>query len=108
MAPKSMDKMSLEELKALKKEVEAAIDSFQERKRAEALKAMEAVAKEHGLSIEEVLGVGKKRKKTKVVQKYRNPKNSAQTWSGRGRQPGWFKDAVTNGASVKSLEIQSK
>jgi hypothetical protein len=35
--------------------------------------------------------------------RYRNPANSAETWSGRGKQPGWFKLALTRGQQPEDL-----
>jgi len=100
-----LGKMSMDELKALKKSVDKAIIDFQNRKRAEALKEVQAVAKKHGLSVDDLVnGKGGKRK-SKAPAKYRNPSDSSQTWSGRGRQPAWFKSAVKAGKSLKSLEI---
>lgn len=98
-----LGKMSLDDLKSLKKDVTKAIDGFQSRKRAEALKEVQAVAKKHGLSVDELMG--KSKRKAKAAAKYRNPANTAETWSGRGRQPAWFKKAVESGKSLKSLEI---
>jgi DNA-binding protein H-NS len=37
--------------------------------------------------------------------KYRNPNNSAETWSGRGKRPQWVEIALETGASLESLEI---
>lgn len=107
MAVKKIDleKYSLDELKNLKKEVEKAISDFQKRKRSEAMKEMQAVAKKHGVSIDEVLGGASKTRQSKSPAKYRNPANPAQEWSGRGRQPGWFKDALKAGKSPESMEI---
>ena len=101
----NLGKMSLEELKALAKDVKKAIASYQDRQRAEALKEVQAVAKKHGMSVDELLGKKGKRKKSKVAPKYRNPANPSETWSGRGRQPQWFKDATKGGKSAKALEI---
>jgi len=42
-----------------------------------------------------------------VAPKYRNPANAEQTWSGRGRQPLWFADALKKrGVTAESLLIQ--
>ena len=95
--------MTLAELQTLQKEVQSAIKNFEKKKRAEARAAIEAVAKEHGLSLNEILGSSAKT--AKAAPKYRNPKNPAETWSGRGRQPAWYKEALTSGKSQKSLEI---
>ena len=37
--------------------------------------------------------------------KYRNPKNAAEVWSGRGRNPGWITKALAAGATLESLAI---
>ncbi len=36
---------------------------------------------------------------------YRNPFNSAETWTGRGRHPKWVRDALTRGACLEDLAI---
>ena len=98
-----LGKMSLEELRALKKDVDKAITGYQDRQRAEALKKVEAIAREHGMSVEEL--VGKKVRKAKAPAKYRNPDKPSETWSGRGRQPAWFKNALSSGTKPESLEV---
>ena len=101
-----LDSMSLEDLKKLSRDVERAIASFEERKKKEARKAMEKVARDFGLSVEEVIGTQKApSRKSKSEAKYRNPANPAETWSGRGRQPGWYKDAVAKGKSPESMLV---
>ena len=105
MAAKKIDlsKHSMEELKALQKDVEKAIKDFAKRKRAEAMKEFQAVAKKHGLSVDDI--VGGKGKKAKAPAKYANPDNPSETWSGRGRQPAWYKKAIKSGKSASALEI---
>jgi hypothetical protein len=49
----------LDDLKKLSRDVEKAIASFEDRKRREARKAMEKVAREYGLSVEDVVGTQK-------------------------------------------------
>ena len=107
MAAKKIDlsKLSLDDLKTLKKDVERAIGDFQKRKRDEAMKEMQAVAKKHGLSLDEVVGGKPKGRKAKSPAKYRNPENPEQEWSGRGRQPAWYKDALASGKKPESMEI---
>lgn len=96
--------MSLKELKALRKKVEAAIDGFEERQKADALAKLEAQARELGFSLAELVG-GKKGKKPAIPPKYRDPKDPANTWSGRGRQPEWFKSAMKSGVSADDMLI---
>ena len=39
------------------------------------------------------------------VAKYANPADKSQTWTGKGRQPQWYKDAVAAGTDPKTMEI---
>lgn len=44
-----------------------------------------------------------------IPPKYYNPANPTETWSGRGRQPNWFKTAVEeDGKSPEDMLIESK
>ncbi len=36
---------------------------------------------------------------------YRNPCNSAETWTGRGRKPKWLREALAHGAHLEDLTI---
>ena len=100
-----LGKLSLDELKTLSKNVEKEIKNFRKRARDAALKDLQAVAKKHGLSVDEIVGKKGKTKKAAAPAKYRNPADPSQTWSGRGRQPAWYKAAISKGKSAKSLEI---
>lgn len=102
-----LNSMSRDELQKLSKDVERALATVEERRRAEARSAAEKAAREHGFSLDDVLE-GQKKKggaKTKNPPKYRNPENPTQTWSGRGRQPGWIKEALENGKSLDDFAI---
>ena len=37
--------------------------------------------------------------------RYRNPQNSAETWTGRGAMPSWVRGALDRGLSLEELEI---
>ena len=100
-----LSKLSMEELTHLRHEVDAAIKGFAERRRAEALKALEAVAKEHGLSVDEIVGGKGRKRKAKAPARFANPDNPLETWSGRGRQPAWYKSAVAAGKKPESMAI---
>ncbi len=68
-------------------------------------------AREEGYSIAELFGVAsgpsKPRggKKEKGSAKYANPSDPSQTWTGRGKRPGWFKLAVERGVQPSSMAI---
>lgn len=84
-----IERMSLKELRDLRTKVERAISSFEERKRREALAAVEEAAREHGFSLNELTG-SKGRRVGKAAAKFVNPEDNSQTWSGRGRRPRWI------------------
>ena len=99
-----LKKMSEKELIKLQSDVEKALATLAESKRADALKAAEAAASKFGFSLSDVVGKSGKKKK-KVAAKFRNPTDKSQTWSGRGRQPVWYKEALASGKSPEDLAI---
>lgn len=96
-----LDTLSLDELKRLKKDVDKAISGFESKKKKEALVALEAKAAELGFSLSDLTNGTKKIS----VPKYRNPENADETWTGRGRQPEWYKSAISGGKSPEDLRI---
>ncbi|MCU4651251.1 H-NS histone family protein [Roseibacterium sp. SDUM158016] len=98
----NLEKMSLEELKDLGKQVESAIKGFEKRRKKEALIAAQKAAQEHGFSLEDILS---EKSGSKGMPKYANPANPDQTWTGRGRQPAWVKDALAKGKKIDDLAI---
>lgn len=91
-----LNTLSLDELKALKKDVDKAISNFEQRKKSEALAELEKKAAELGFTVAELVG-GKTKKVS--APKYRNPADPDQTWTGRGRVPQWMKDFEAAGNS---------
>lgn len=65
------------------------------------------LAKAEGFTIEELFGSGRGGRKTKrvVKPKYRNPANTSETWTGRGKRPRWFAAALAAGKKEKDLLI---
>lgn len=41
-----------------------------------------------------------------VLPKYQNPKNTSETWSGRGKQPRWLKAQLRAGKKLQELLIE--
>ncbi|MGB8622784.1 MAG: H-NS histone family protein [Paracoccaceae bacterium] len=99
-----LDKLSKKELEKLRSDVDKALATLESRKKAEARKAAEQAAKEHGFSLDDIFKAGAKPKQ-KSPPKYRNPANPQQTWTGRGRQPGWIKEALEKGKSLSEFAI---
>lgn len=100
-----IDNLSLKELKELQSKVAKAIASFEERRKKEALSALEEKARELGYSFAELAGISPVRKRASPAAKYANPNNPSETWSGRGRKPRWFAEAMAAGKSADDLAI---
>jgi DNA-binding protein H-NS len=106
MSDINLDEMTLSELKSLNKHVTKAIDSYEARQKQQALTELEAKAQELGFSLSELTGASGLRSKRKSAQpKYRHPDDASITWTGKGRQPDWFKKAVMGGVSPDDLLI---
>jgi DNA-binding protein H-NS len=63
------------------------------------------------MSVEQVLSFNAKnrqKRSTKTVGKikYQNPADPEQTWTGRGKQPNWLKDALERGAQKEDFLIE--
>ena len=46
-----------------------------------------------------------RRRYPKVLPKFQNPIQPAQTWAGRGKQPRWFSEMIEAGMSIDDLRI---
>ncbi len=98
------DKMSLKEMRDLRARLDRAINSYEERKRREALAAIEQAAREHGFNLAELTGDKPKRTRT-VPPKYANPADPTMTWTGRGRKPRWVQENLDKGRTLEDLAI---
>lgn len=98
--------LSLSELKTLRRDVERHIGGWQERKRREALAAAEEAVREHGFNLADLgLAGSTRRRGAASPARYANPADPTQTWSGRGRRPGWVKEALAAGKQLSDLAI---
>lgn len=100
-----LNALSLKELKDLQSQVAKAISGFEDRRKREALVELEEKARAMGFSLAELTGAAVTRKRSPAVAKYANPADRSQTWSGRGRKPRWFSDALSKGKKPESMAI---
>jgi len=105
MADFNFEAMSLKELRQLQKDLAKAISTYEDRHKSEARAKLEAIAKEMGYSFADLIGDKVKIIHAPAVAKYRHPGNAALTWSGRGRKPQWFVDALEVGTTPGELAI---
>jgi DNA-binding protein H-NS len=95
-----IDKMTYAELAQLRTQIDRLMVEKQNAERVALRQKLADMAKEHGLSLEEVLGKARKGKGS-VAPKYRDPKNHDNTWTGRGRMPRWMVAATKGGKASK-------
>jgi DNA-binding protein H-NS len=102
-----LQKLDLDELKKLQKDVEKAIREYETRRRQEAVAAADAAARERGFSLSELVGATPKSKSKAPINppKYRHPENPELTWTGRGRKPNWITQALEEGKSLEDFAL---
>ena len=69
-------------------------------------KEMVQLARSHGFTLDDLFGRGGKAKGIgSVVAKYRDPRNSGSTWTGRGRMPRWLSEAIRAGGKREDFLV---
>lgn len=99
-----LENMSLKELRDLRGKLDRAINTYEDRKRREALAAIEEAAREHGFNLADLTGAKPRRTGT-VPPKYANPQDPTMTWTGRGRKPRWVQESLDGGKQLDDLLI---
>lgn len=101
----SFDDLTLAELKTLRAKVDRAIETYEDRKKREALAELEESARKMGYSLAELAELSSAKPRKTVAPKYANPENAEETWTGRGRKPKWVEAALAAGKSLEDLAI---
>ncbi len=114
MAKPDLKDMTRKQLERLQVDIDKALERLKAKEIRAARVAVEKTLKEHGFSLADITGTeapvketrkyGKKSAKN-VAPKYMNLENKAETWTGRGRQPGWFKAAIAAGKTPADMSI---
>jgi DNA-binding protein H-NS len=97
--------LTIKELNDLQSRVKIAHEEVHINSRKVALIEISEVAEKHGFLIEELFGASVPKKRAAPVPKYRNPNDTSVTWAGKGRHPGWIKEAMQAGTDVETFRI---
>ncbi|MET0981057.1 MAG: H-NS histone family protein [Telluria sp.] len=110
MANVDLSDYNLGELKGLQHDIEKAIKNRQQQELRKAREQIMAIAKDAGVSVEELLAASAKKAKKesgqKVKPQYQNPEDTSQTWTGRGRQPRWIADGLASGKKLDDFRMK--
>lgn len=105
-----LQSMSSKELQDLISDAKKELAKAQTRDRREALKAAERAAEEYGFSLNDLTdgaksGARKGGGKSQSAPQFANPADPSQTWTGKGRQPNWYRAEMEKGTSPDDLRI---
>jgi DNA-binding protein H-NS len=120
----SLKDYSLSDLQKLNSQVQTEIKKRSEKDKKAVLQQLRRVAKQHGFELSSLLnqdgaakpakGAATKKaqsrksadKRRKVAPKYRSPDDKSLTWTGRGRQPRWVAEWLSNKGTLEQLAIK--
>jgi DNA-binding protein H-NS len=97
MAPIDLSGYDLAELKGLHFDIEQEIKRRLSDEREQARARIRALAAQANIPLDALV--------KKALPRYRNPADSGQTWTGRGRQPRWVAEALASGRSLDEFKI---
>jgi DNA-binding protein H-NS len=98
---------SVTELLAQKAAIEQQIAEAQRAERSGAIAKVRALMTEHGLTLSDLSSkpaASARRTGVKVAPKYRDAA-TGNTWSGRGLQPKWLREALASGKRISDFAI---
>ncbi|MDD3608455.1 MAG: H-NS histone family protein [Halothiobacillaceae bacterium] len=116
----ALNQMSDEDLMALKRAIDNTFETRKEARRATLLREARYLAGQMGVPLEEVLKTRTLPEPSSSVRVesstgggevmgegagFRNPDNPQQVWSGRGRRPVWFIEAVARGVDPEAMRM---
>lgn len=102
----NLSDLSIAELKDLQNQIPKEIQRRQKDEKAKLLKEIEALAAQRGFDLGELIGTPQKKPSGGTVAvKYRHPQNADLAWTGRGRQPRWVAEFLSQGGQIEQLLV---
>ncbi|WP_407277663.1 H-NS histone family protein [Aromatoleum evansii] len=113
----NLSRYTLPQLKQLSARIAKEIAKQESAGKASMLKKLQKMAREHGLSLDELVGTSGATQtqpakapakaipaaRVPLPAKYRHPSNKELAWSGRGRRPQWVEAWLANGGAMDAL-----
>ena len=105
----NISELNRKELIALKSDIEKLLVKLRGKEKKDALAAAKRAAAEYGFSLDELTAKrsagGPSGAGSSAAPKFVNPEDPNQTWTGKGRQPLWYKSAIAAGKTAEDLVI---
>lgn len=96
-----------EQLKKLSADLAAEMERRHADEISKARSEIQSIAARVGYSVSELLEMkGAAAKKAPLPAMYQSPVDPTLQWSGRGRPPAWFKEAIAKGADESQLRVK--
>jgi DNA-binding protein H-NS len=103
-----LDHLSLNELQVLSARAAQEIEKRRSQVRKEGLEKIKSIVAEYGFTPDEIkslIGSRLTANRGKVAPKYRDPNNSENMWTGRGRKPKWVGEFLAAGGDLQAIVI---
>ena len=105
MVIEQLKDMSMEALHEVIESARELMERYEKDRRKGAIREIQELAASAGLEVTIREGGKPIKSVTKGVPKYRNPYNPKETWTGKGKRPQWFLDAIAEGKSQEDLSV---
>jgi DNA-binding protein H-NS len=102
MKDSDLEKMPLDDLWSLHERIIPILDRKLDQERCELQRRLDELGRRFGGSPADI---PQRRPYPKVEPKFRNPNNPSETWSGRGKQPGWVSELLAAGRALDDFRI---
>lgn len=98
--------LSITDLNALRTKIDQEIAQRRNFEKVRLREEMAKKAAELGLTLEELVGSGKRTQtRSAGIAKYADKQDPSKTWTGRGRKPQWVLDFLAQGGNLADLVI---
>lgn len=106
--------MNRKELEKLLSDAKKALQNVQARDRREARKAAEKAAAQFGFSLGDLTDEAQPGKSRRTKKKssgpkskpmFANPADPSKTWTGKGRQPNWYRSEIEKGTQADAMRL---
>lgn len=100
--------LSIAELEQLIADANTLIEKKKNESIRNAKAEVERIAKEAGVTIEELMGItkpGAKAVRRQAAIKFRHPDDASLTWSGRGKRPNWLQAELAKGKQIEDFAV---